>query len=249
MESIIAKAVNRYLVAKVINRYLDRIGRAPFQMSMGGWDGVDHYWPTFKDFENWSEKRDRWGHTYEAMYQYDSTSESGFGPTLNLFVDFDAAKYVDTSGSQPIKWEATFHGSSKKGTVRKVEDIRGLMDNLIREAKKVRDKIQDQLSSAGGTNWDTHFDGYELSAQFHSPHPESEASMTVVFDEPDEVLFGTSGEKGNARIWFSLGSDYEGHFGKKEVTKSYKTTGDVEKVLKEAEKLFDKWYQEAQPKD
>ena len=224
-------AFQNHLLAK---RIVARVKSATHQVPMGSWDEVDHFWPNIPDFDLFVERADRFGDAYEVMYQ-------SLGGEVSLFVTFFANDYVNSEGAKPMKYEATFHGAKKDGTVRKVEDISKLLSDLLRKAKDQVEKIREKLEGVGGTKWDVGFDGYELVAQFHSPNPEREAYMVVTFEEVDEVIFGSDKKQGSARIYFAAGADYEGSFGEKTVTQSYRSIDDIEKVLKKAEGFWTQW--------
>jgi len=214
----------------IAKRVVARIKSAAHQIPMGSWGEVDHFWPNFPDFDIFVERSDRFGDAYEVMYQ-------SLGGEVSLFVTLFANDYVNSEGSKPIKYEATFHGDTAKGTIRKVEDLARLLNDLLRKAKAKVAKIRKELEKVGGTKWDVDFDGYELNAQFHSPSPEKDAYMIVTFQEVDEVIFGDKSQ-GDARIYFAAGADYEGAFGEKTLTQGYRSLDDIEKVLKKAESLW-----------
>lgn len=200
--------------------------------TLGNWDGVDHYWPSVNGFEMSVDRSDRFGDAYEVTYQR-------LGGT-HLFVTFDAMSHIGHEGSKPIQYESDLNGELKKGTIRKVGDIPKLFKDLVREYDALEKRIRGDLEKIGGSKWESDFDGFGLQLYHESRDQYSEASMMIAFPGVATVLFGDS-DDGEALIHYSKGAGPGGHYGEKEVNKSYKTIEDIKKIVDLAEKLWDQW--------
>jgi hypothetical protein len=203
---------------------------------MNSWGGVKEYWPEVAGFEIWGEAFDHYD-CFRVTYNYGSSD-------LNLSAEFDLGNWGDFQNGKPGKWKATILNEKDKGSWNGADDIPRILADLVAKAKKVQANIASKLTKVGGPKWDVLYDWGELTADYENPNEYSEAAMTVTFQDVDNVVFGEE-DKGEAEAYFTAGADYQGSYGKQEKLFTYKTLDDIEKVLKEAEKLWDRWIAKA----
>lgn len=200
---------------------------------MGAWDGQDHYWPEMHDWEFSGDSYDRFGDAYRGTYQYISRG----GHYIDVFVHFDITGLPE----KPGKWQASGAVGEKSGALRKVEDIPKVLDEALKWAAEGHKKVEKALEKAGGPKWDVNYDGYEWAADYKNTDRYSDASMTVTVNDIEDTIF--RGKPGVAEIHFILGADYRGNYGEETERRPFRTVDDLNKVLKEAERLWGKWIQ------
>ena len=222
------------VASRVLRRHLAARNASARHVSMGSWDGVDHFWPDVPDFEISPEKRDAFGDFYEVMYQ---ESSKYFNSSVVVWF-----KYKGHSPLRTGMYDADIQGRAVSGTWKSEEDIPGILKELAKEERAAAESIRKQVLNLGGSSWDVGYDGLDVDADFENPNKYSEVSMSVLFEEVSEAL--VKGNTQTAEIHFRLGADPAGPFGEKSESRTYVTIKDMEKILKEAEGLWVKWMKE-----
>ena len=206
-------------------------------LPLGAWGGADHFWPeTPRGWDEYDYTRDALGDYYKVGYQWIGK------PSMTLFVDVDGTDYVNFGGTKPMNYRARGVAQTKSGKVFP-KDIPRLLMEIVTWAEGHLNNLKREVARLSDSTWEVSYDGYQIDATFRGPKssPYSDAHMSVTFDDADDAL--VDGGRSRARIWFSAGADYQGHYGVKEVERMYSTVADIRKILAEAERLYKQWDQ------
>jgi hypothetical protein len=92
----------------------------------------------------------------------------------------------------------------------------------------------------GGSKWKITYDWDQLLAEYQNPDDDG-AVMSVTFENVEDAVFGPG--EGEAVVSYAAGRDYQGAYGRQGERKAYRSKDDIGKVLKAAEKLWDRWHE------
>ncbi len=188
--------------------------------------GEDQVWPEVRGYH--LEGLDQFAHDDSFMgARYESDSEA----VEFHSVDFMSSKALDGRGGS---YEIFAVGHVTKGEFSSLREIPAVLSR----ASKLAAALQKSMLAPfkGRPNWT--FIDYQLDVYMRfDGAPDSDYTLSVKFEYPDEVIFGKKTKK--ALIEFDLDE-----LRLKRQAMSYGSKGDIQKVLRAAEQLFEKWSNE-----
>ena len=199
-------------------------------------DGYEGFWPEPREWGVDDLKRDRFGDAYEMEYGWEGS------PFMSLSVRFYAKPLLASDGKRPGTFKATF-GFAKEYTGQWKEEKNGVLnalDEVEKWGRSTLSEIKKSIEGLSDQDWLVDYDGYQIDATYRGERTDfSDSDMTVTFRDVEQALI--MGQSQEAEIHFIEGSDYEGHYGEKEVERSYSSLADIRNILGEAKTMFKRW--------
>jgi len=160
------------------------------------------------------------------------------------------------TGGKPLGWGRLVNGRLEYG-----RDAKKVSPQTLAKAQRVLDQANTMSPNRRGYGpnaataktramaevkktgdpWQCNYDPKwgELSCLLESRDPQDDATVSVTFDDlPDLLKEGRKVVPPEAHVHFSLGADYEGHFGVKQWNEPLHSFADVRKVLDKAAALI-----------
>jgi hypothetical protein len=202
------------------------------------WGGEDHEWPAVSNV--WDEEgvqRDRFNDVFVMRYV-------AYGLAGTPMLTVDTTPWVHHQKPEFAYAIQVFDEKAKSGKIPLEgyeRSIPKLLEDALDFAKREVDGFVKQLGQFEVPHWDIEYDkrGDDLVVTYQAPDLSefSDSSMSGSFYSPLNVF---KGETSDYDLSYSEGADYEGHFGQRDLQGEVRSLEDIKKVLKDAERLWEK---------
>jgi len=209
--------------------------------TIGAFGGEEYHWPRLSN--DWElirqEHESVWGDFTLAVYQHYDTGH---------IIEVNLNNWLVSEGDNPGTWTIEAYGKTKSGRVNGPNDVKNALEDAIQWAE-LEGKIAYKKAIPIVSGWDVPRDDgifitYDLKRKSHV-----DEEMLVLFSEGNASSLGDvllNDQTGEATMRYEAEHDYGGARGVKEKTVGWSGADGIKKVLKEADRFYEKesknWY-------
>jgi len=221
--------MNLSSVNKMLRESVGELSEAYFTGGLGTFGGRDHRWPEL-------------GGDWEGPHAFSANTVDTFGDSqrveyLNgpITISLDANKWYGAEGKGPVTYVIDAGGQKKMGQIKaptkqNIERVAAASERFFEQARK--QLVRNLLKARG---WKRTSDDHDVYYDMPVGGKHNDAHMSVTFRSVGDVL--GNDDEGRAEVYFSAGADYEGSYGKKEKTVSWRTLADMTRIIQDAERF------------